>query len=704
MLLAPALYSGDWPPPLLISAVFPDGYAANDEDEALQIWNTGPEPVDLGGWRLSAGGGSAAFPPGACIEPGQWLWLARNDQAFERTFGHRPDWSWQAPARDASAVGRAPMRLSSALPEVGPFGNRALCRSSGDRRPANQLDVPGMLATGGGRQMPENQPDMPRVLAAGGGHRGPANQLDVPRMLTIGGGPALANRGSVVSLADPRGQLADTVVYGQAGPAAGWLGPPVRAYRLASVSSANQILYRKLNPATASPIADTDQATDWASDARDPLLGRRVRFPGWDLETMLRPTIIEEVGWLQVAIAPDHLFDFLASHLRQAQRSIDLMLYSFDQPDLAELLAERLASGVQVRLLLDGNPAGGIDANKRWCAARIAAAGGQVYWHDDAGEIRRRYRGYHPKLALIDGRVALIGSENFSLGSAPNDDLADGTSGRRGIYLATAIPGVVTWLSQLIERDLALGAHLDVRPFQSRDPARGAPLPDYVPTRNGGGAGYIPIIKSPLLLYGRFQLRLLSAPESAMDVSQGLLGLLERAGPGDEVLVEQLREAPWWGDPATDGEAAANMRLAAYLDAARRGARVRVLLDSFFDDPSAANSNAAVCAQLNSIATAEHLPLEARTGNPTGGGLHNKMILLAFRPAEDEPRRPVASAQGEYWNVLGSLNGTEISHKANREVAIALESQAVYSALASVFAYDWARSGPGAVFLPYVAR
>jgi cardiolipin synthase A/B len=71
-----------------------------------------------------------------------------------------------------------------------------------------------------------------------------------------------------------------------------------------------------------------------------------------------------------------------------------------------------------------------------------------------------------------------------------------------------------------------------------------------------------------------------------------------------------------------------NPRLALLIDAARRGARVRLLLDSFFDDEDGLRSNRATADYLHALAQAEGLDLEARTGNPTGGGSHTRLYLL----------------------------------------------------------------------------
>ncbi len=56
------------------------------------------------------------------------------------------------------------------------------------------------------------------------------------------------------------------------------------------------------------------------------------------------------------------------------------------------------------------------------------------------------------------------------------------------------------------------------------------------------------------------------------------------------------------------------------MAAARRGARVRILLDSFFDDLTSSRSNLRTEEYLTSMARLEGLDLEVRRGNPTGLG------------------------------------------------------------------------------------
>ena len=719
---------------MVISAVFYDGYAKNDADEAVQIWNTGPDPIDLAGWTLNDSNGRAAFVGRAVLAPRHWWWLAREGPAFTRSFGSVPDWVW-----GGSVAG-----LTSA------------------------------------------------------------------KMATVGGGPALANDGDALALRSPDGSLVDGIVFGRNGdrgrvPADwDWSGPPAVPYHGGVLGSTHQVLYRKLDPSTGLPTSaglaistalptttglsisagppistglslsiglptgldssgprfhpaiPPHSIADWSSDPEDARLGRRVRYPGWDLEGALVPTLVDggapggRASFLEVAVAPDALYAFLSRYLGAARSSIDLLVYTFENPDLAELMAQRIAAGVHVRILVDGAPTGGIDPNQRWCLARIAAAGGAVYWLADGGEVGERYRSMHAKLIVIDGRIALIGSENPNLGATPSDDLSDGTAGRRGVYLATDAPAVVGWAEALAGRDLDPVLHVDLRPFQPRDPVRGAPAPDFVPVRTGGGAGYRPIAPEPLRLVfpgkgpmtdsvigkvfdsmtdsitnrmpgsttsrviGRVtgpaigreigtgsvaapNFELISAPENAIHPAAGLLGLLAKVAAGDTLWVEQMDEPVWWGDGPGEGPVALNPRLDGYLAAARRGAAVRVLLDGYFDDPAYPNSNTASAAYLNAAAVAERLDLEALVGNPTGQGIHNKMVLVAL----DGPGHTGAPS---YWTHLGSLNGSEVASKANREVALNVDSAAVYGYLGAVWKWDWVKSGANAVYLPSMVR
>ena len=131
---------------------------------------------------------------------------------------------------------------------------------------------------------------------------------------------------------------------------------------------------------------------------------------------------------------------------------------------------------------------------------------------------------------------------------------------------------------------------------------------------------------------------------------------------------------PGDSDPVADPNP---RRLEMVLDAARRGAHVQLQLDDLFDDGEALRSNDAAVHYMRSIAATEGLDLDARLGNPTGGGIH-----AGAR----------AGAGGrETWSAVGSLNGGEVSHKLNQKCCSWWTRPAIYNRLAEVFAWDWAR-------------
>lgn len=506
--------------------------------------------------------------------------------------------------------------------------------------------------------------------------------------LTLAPWPGFANAGDEVILIDASGATADVLVYsGGDTTTLGWIGAAVESYRVASVFAAEgQILYRQRDQADGSPVPDTDSAADWAQSPDDPINGRKVRYPGWEGDRFFFPAALTTTAALTVAVAPDNAYVTLANAIDNADHSIRLASLTLENVTFAERLAAAARRGVAVTVLLEGGPPGGITDQERFVCRAIEEAGGAC-WFMIADEDRRvhdRYRFMHAKYMIIDERIAIVGSENFSPDSLPDDDKADGTWGRRGVFLMTDAPAVAAHLAAVFADDLDT-AHADVLRWSAADPVYGAPPPGYVPDTVGGGITYTVRFPTPATFHGEFAFELLQAPDNALRDRDGLLGLPARAGAGDRVLVQQLSERPYWGATTANETTDPNPRLEAYIAAARRGAAVYLLLDSFFDEPDSPVSNAATCAYVNEIARSESLRLDCALGNPTGLGIHNKMVL--------------ARVGGRGYVHVGSINGTELSNKGNREVALQVQSDAAYAYLAALFDGDTSQ----AVYVPLAA-
>ena len=512
-----------------------------------------------------------------------------------------------------------------------------------------------------------------------------ANDSD-PAILNLTNKLQLTNTRGWIALQDADGTVVDVLRYGDEEQIVdGWQGAPVQPYSRGDVTASGQVLERKRDPISGLPI-DHDLAADWTADLNDVAWGRRTRMPGWlgwDDATMARPLQASAYATTTVAVGPEGLYAPLATAFAAAAKSIDLSIYTFEHPQMTTVLLDALARGVQVRMLLEASPPGGIDDLQRWCLAQLAAAGADIRYLATVDEApkgyRPRYRFTHAKYGIIDGQYAILGTENFTTDSMPVPARKP-VGGRRGFYLLTDALPVVQALQQLFDADWQPERFLDLRSFDLSHEKYGGPPDDFVlPEPTQWFVDEAPF-GTAVTAASSARFAVISAPENALRPDAGVLALIAQAGAGDEIYLTQLYEHKYWGDSTSNPIADPNPRLSALIEAARRGARVYLLLDSFFDDAKGLRSNRATVEYITALASAEGLDLAARLGNPTRGGIHAKVILLRVA--------------GQSWSAVGSLNGGEISHKMNREVVLLTEQSHVYARLFEVFVHDWQISTP----------
>jgi hypothetical protein len=512
--------------------------------------------------------------------------------------------------------------------------------------------------------------------------------------------PGFANQGDEVILHAKDGSVVDVLVYGQGiVPAEGWQGAAV-PYPMSGFGNAGQMLFRKLDEVTGAPWPDTDSGVDWTADdtcgqllygpvCEGDLFGKRVVYPGWDWGLVTDTLEVTAGSLLTVGIAPDNAYAVVANLLSGASDEILIEAYSLESIWLTQILTQRIAAGVAVTALLEG---GAASDQGLWNGDQIVRAGGEVYYmHNDPGAgIYARYRNQHAKYIIVDRRQLVVSTENFGNRGMPVDDKANGTAGSRGVVLVSDEPVSVAYMVSLFRRDCDPGEHMDVVPYGSL-PRYTVPI-TYTPVYSTGGGGYTYLapFSATLPAFTVEQLELVHAPETSLRYDDGLIALLLRAGPGDEVCVEQLYERLHWGPTSSGVATDPNPRLEAYIEAARRGAAVRVVLDNGLDRE---RLNYETAFYLLQVSHAEGLDLDVRLGNPTLWGLHNKMVLVRL-----------ASAGRKYAHV-GSINGSEVSSKGNRELALQVRSPGVYDYLRQVWDYDWAHSrAPHEQYLPLVRQ
>ncbi|MCP4362139.1 MAG: hypothetical protein GY796_29375 [Chloroflexi bacterium] len=497
---------------------------------------------------------------------------------------------------------------------------------------------------------------------------------NIPNLM--GKWPTLNNNGDQVILLDDALLVADCVAYeDNNGDDCGgaWNGAAISPYKPSSnIGVEGQILYRKRDQHTNQPVPDTHTAADWAQSTSDVVDGRKLLYPGWDLDTFFYTAQITETTVLTIAVAPDNAYEAIVAQINSAQHSLQIEALTFENLGLAYALLSAIQRGVQLTVLLEGEPPGGVPDQEKYICELLAAEGNECWFmfNDSDLDIYDRYTNLHAKFILIDGQRVIVSSENLSPNSLPYDGKQDGTWGRRGVVLITDAPGVIRHIQTVFDHDFDPTSHRDI----TGTAIIGSPPLGFVPEVETGGVTYTVRHKHPLAIEGTFAFEVVQSPENNLRSVDGLLGLINQAQVGDTVLVQQLNERPYWGATTSNPVDDPNLRLEAYIAAARRGASVRLLLDSYFDFGDA-TSNTATCLYVNDIAQTEQLDLVCKTSNPTGLGIHNKMVLV--------------QVNGRGVIHIGSINGTEQSNKANRELALQVQSDTAYNYLAKMFFQDW---------------
>ncbi|MFO7925538.1 MAG: phospholipase D-like domain-containing protein [Halobacteriota archaeon] len=328
--------------------------------------------------------------------------------------------------------------------------------------------------------------------------------------------------------------------------------------------------------------------------------------------------------------APDRTVETV----RSATDRIHVAGYTFTSERLADVLLERANDDVDVRVLLDGAPVGGISERQARQLDRLVDGGVEVRLL--AGP-HRRYQHHHPKYAVVDDR-ALVSTENFK-------PAGTGGMSSRGWSVVLDDRSAAAALATVHESDWSWraatpwSAYQSGRDFADGDPAIGEFDPRHEPER-------IDVEATTVLV----------APDNA---ATELVSIVDAAD--DRVLVQQVRI-----------DSRGNDLLRAVLRAADRGVRVRIHLGgSWYVE----EDNAELVEWLNRRADAEGWDLEARVDDADGyEKIHTKGVI-----ADDTA-------------VVGSLNWVRSAQSDNREVLVALDGDEPAAYYASVFTDDWRES------------
>jgi Phosphatidylserine/phosphatidylglycerophosphate/cardiolipin synthases and related enzymes len=337
-------------------------------------------------------------------------------------------------------------------------------------------------------------------------------------------------------------------------------------------------------------------------------------------------------------VSPDCSFEAVASVIDNAKDSLRIAVYEFESPALAEHIAAACARGVDVTLLLEGGPVGGISSAEKGVLNYLSKSGADVYTIESTS-VPARYRYHHAKYMVADDSVTVVLSENLGDTGIPEP----GTAGNRGWGAAVYDREVAAYFTQVFESDLA---GYDIYPWKTTGTSLPAPE---------SGQPSLSITK-PLTIEN-VRITPVISPDTSYLVEEMLKGAHR------SLDIEQAYISPWPGG-------AENAWLGLALDAAKQGANVRVILDGMYYNTQEDADNDELVASLNR----RGLPVSARLLNPGERilKLHNKGVI----------------ADG-HAVLISSINWSYNSPQNNREAGLIIDDARAAEYYTKVFNLDF---------------
>ncbi len=437
-----------------------------------------------------------------------------------------------------------------------------------------------------------------------------------------GGTIRLRNGGDEIILFDAGGDLIDLVIYGDSTyDGEGWSGEGVGKVYEGAIFRRND-------------LSDTDTNGDWVQF-------RYGELPRSDIQV----ETFEFQGKVTVFVSPDSSYRVVTEAIDDAESSLDICVYEFDNQGIMEHVKRALGRGVAVRVLMEGGPVGGIDDEELYIASEIVKAGGTVSFMQGSDGTLERYRYVHAKYMVIDCKRTLVISENFKYSGVP----VDGSSGNRGWGIIIDDRNVSSYFSEIFETD-----------YKGRDIIPAEEFFGEVPEKKIQEGDYDQVFRSKVV-HGGFIVIPVVAPDTATK-NETILGLLNSAKKS--VYIEQLYVHKEWGEEP-------NQYLEAAIDAARRGCEVKILMDASWYN---VESNSETVSYVNEIAEMEKLDIEARLkrDDPYLSKMHTKGMVV----------------DGDK-TLITSINWNKDSPVKNREVGVIVTNREVGDYYTEVFFHDW---------------
>ncbi len=370
--------------------------------------------------------------------------------------------------------------------------------------------------------------------------------------------------------------------------------------------------------------------------------------------------IVDEIpaGGITAFASPDCSLEVVLDAVRSASASVRICAYELYSVPFCETLAIVSRSGVDVSVLVDIDPAGGICQMEIDCLSFLSNSGCLVNGiHGNLDDDIVRHMGpLHPKYMVVDETSILVMSENFVPDGIPEDQV----HGNRGWGVWVESEKLAGFLTHVFDEDAR----------QSRDDVIAWTSTEWFDVDVGSFEQSMPIYLSGALRPHRSTeactVRLHVSPDASIQ-SPFLTPFLESSG---NIMFEQFQSDIYW-NTRWSSEATTNPLFTSIIDALRNGGQSRGILDSSWFN---LDRNNATVSYLSSIAVSEGLDgsfilMDERSPITI---LHNKGLILDDRTV-----------------VISSNNWVYSSFARNRELAAMVDSEELAGYFTDAFHMDW---------------
>jgi cardiolipin synthase A/B len=371
----------------------------------------------------------------------------------------------------------------------------------------------------------------------------------------------------------------------------------------------------------------------------DGVWDRRILMIG---QSRFTPRVFRNVS-VTTFVSPDCSNEIYTAAISQSSDTVLVNMYEFSSPSMGASLVAAKARGVDVRVLIEGGPVGGISSSEKSLVWTLNKSGIPVVSMVSSKTEHAPYRYDHAKYVVIDNNSLLITSENFKNSGFP----PEGMSGNRGwgVYLQDpALAGYFTGIfttdtsSRSVVPFTGMAGDSEPAPFEKH-------AAEFQPAQFEG-ATVTPVI--------------------APDTSYQIMDLLDSAHTSIEIEQAYIKnETPYTLNPY----------LSSAINASRRGVHVRVLLDSYWFNVEGPNNNDEMAALINRITSLEGLPLEAKCIDLSLSQvekIHNKGVIIDDRKV-----------------LVSSINWNSNSPNFNREAGVIIDHPGAAVYFREVFDDDW---------------